>query len=127
MSDGGRAGQARTEFGSGEFQPSTQPAGELPVTRQAATKPLRVLERADAVTGKRESRERETVARPSEIDQPQVARQAIAQQWANALGRLQVSVEVETFRMKTSKSEFSRHGEVVESPCIAFSGSSGKI
>lgn len=81
------------KLGRGEAQSITQLAVNLPVTRQAVTKHLRILERAKLVTEEPQGRERRFVARPAGIDEVQAALRAISQQWDDALGRLKAFVE----------------------------------
>ncbi len=66
---------------------------DLPVTRQAVTKHLRVLEGADLVTQESHGRERHFVARQAGIDEARAALQVIAKQWDDALGRLKNLIE----------------------------------
>ena len=71
----------------------TQLTIDLPVTRQAVTKHLRVLERAKLVTEEHCGRERKFRVAPAAIGEAQATLQAISQQWDNALGRLKSHVE----------------------------------
>lgn len=66
---------------------------DLPVTRQAVTKHLRVLEDANFVTQEAHGRERRFVARRGAIDEAQEALKAIATQWEDALHRLKRFVD----------------------------------
>ena len=81
------------KLSSGEAQSITQLAVDLPVTRQAVTKHLRVLERAHLVTEEPRGRERRFVARPGGIDEAHAALEAISKQWKEALGRLTAFIE----------------------------------
>ena len=72
---------------------------DVPFTRQAVTKHLRVLEAANFVTQKTHGRERRFVARPTGLEEAQLALKAIAQQWDDALARLKNCVkETEVLR-----------------------------
>jgi DNA-binding transcriptional ArsR family regulator len=78
---------------TGQSQSITQLAIGLPVTRQAVTKHLRVLEQAKLVSAQHCGRERKFVARSSGLVEAQAALQAISQQWDDLLERLKSHVE----------------------------------
>jgi DNA-binding transcriptional ArsR family regulator len=63
------------------------------VTRQAITKHLRVLEDAGVVRGERQGRSNLYALRPDALDGARRSLEGIAQQWAQALGRLRAFVE----------------------------------
>jgi ArsR family transcriptional regulator, cadmium/lead-responsive transcriptional repressor len=69
----------------GESTP-TALAAELPVTRQAVSKHLAVLERAGLVEGRRQGREVRYAVRPERLDAAAQAMAQVAAQWD---GRLQ--------------------------------------
>lgn len=66
---------------------------DLPITRQAVTKHLRVLESAKFVEQEARGRERRFIARRIRIEEAQEALLAIEQQWEAALGRLKQFLE----------------------------------
>lgn len=81
------------KLGTGEPQSIKQLTIDLPVTRQAVTKHLRVLESAKLVSQEAHGRERRFVAQQSGIERAQAALLLIAQQWDDALVRLKAFVE----------------------------------
>ena len=81
------------KLGTGVPQSITQLTSGLPVTRQAVTKHLRVLENAKFVTQQTHGRERRYVARSAAIDEAQTALNVIARQWDDAIARLKNFVE----------------------------------
>lgn len=85
--------QLLVKLSKGVPQSIKQLSIDLPVTRQAVTKHLRVLEGADLVTQETHGRERHFVARQAGIDEAQAALQLIARQWDDALGRLKNFIE----------------------------------
>jgi DNA-binding transcriptional ArsR family regulator len=85
--------QLLIKLSTGGPQSIKQLSIDIPVTRQAVTKHLRVLEEADLVTQKPHGRERHFAARQAGITDAQSALQVIAKQWDDALGRLKNFVE----------------------------------
>lgn len=81
------------KLGAGQPQSIKQLTMNLPVTRQAVTKHLRVLESAKFVTQETHGRERRFAVRPAAIDEVQAALNVIAGQWDDALTRLKRFVE----------------------------------
>jgi DNA-binding transcriptional ArsR family regulator len=75
-------------LGTGVPQSIKQLAMDLPVTRQAVTKHLRVLEKANFVTQETHGRERRFCARVAAIEEAKSSLSLIAQQWDDALLRL---------------------------------------
>lgn len=71
----------------------TQLAAGLPITRQAITRHLRVLERAKLIEARRLGREVRFVARPARLRQAKDWLDDVARQWDGTLGRLKVHVE----------------------------------
>lgn len=88
--------QLLSRLGSSGPQSIKQLATELPVTRQAVTKHLRVLENANFVVQSIHGRERRFTVRKQGITEAQAALQAIEQQWGDALARLKQFVEDKT-------------------------------
>jgi predicted transcriptional regulator len=68
-------------------------AENSPLTRQAITKHLRVLETAGVVRGERHGRESRFQMLPQSIEQSREALDRISQQWDDALSRLKAFVE----------------------------------
>ncbi len=66
---------------------------DLPVTRQAVTKHLHVLENAKLVRQETHGRERRFIGCQAGLDDAQTALNVIAQQWDDALTRLKQLVE----------------------------------
>lgn len=85
--------QLLTRLGTGGPQSIKQLTLGLPVTRQAVTKHLRVLENAHLVTQKAHGRERRFIVRQAAIAEAQAALKVIGQQWDDALVRLKNFVE----------------------------------
>ena len=71
----------------------TKLADGLPITRQAVTRHLRVLEGARLVEARRRGRETQFVARPARLSQAKGWLDDVARQWDGTLGRLQKHVE----------------------------------
>lgn len=67
-----------------------------PLTRQAITKHLRVLQRAGLVRHVRRGRETLFEFQPTSLSCARHALDAISQQWDDALGRLKAFVETDT-------------------------------
>ena len=85
--------QLLVKLGTGEAQSIKQLAMGSPVTRQAITKHLRVLETAKFVTQEVHGRERRFIARQTGIDEAHAALKFLAKQWDDALLRLKQFVE----------------------------------
>jgi DNA-binding transcriptional ArsR family regulator len=66
---------------------------ERPLSRQAVTKHLRVLERAGVVHGTRTGRETRFALDPAALDEARAGLEAISRQWDDALARLRAFVE----------------------------------
>ena len=81
------------KLGAGAPQCIKQLTIDLPVTRQAVTKHLRVLESAKLVRQEVHGRERRFVACRAGLEEAHAALDAIAQQWNEALVRLKHFVE----------------------------------
>lgn len=77
----------------GEGGSITQLADGLPMTRQAITRHLRVLERAKLIEARRLGREVRFVACPARLRQATDWLDDVARQWDGTLGRLKVHVE----------------------------------
>lgn len=73
----------------------TKLAAGLPITKQAVTRHLRVLEQAELVEARRCGREARFVARPARLSQAQGRLDDAARQWDQTLGRLKIYVESE--------------------------------
>lgn len=71
----------------------TQLAAGLPITRQAVTRHLRVLERAKLIEARRRGREMQFVACPARLRQAKGWLDEVARQWDRTLGRLKIHVE----------------------------------
>ena len=71
----------------------TQLAEGLPITRQAVTRHLHVLERARLIEARRRGRETRFVARPERLRQAKGWLDDVARQWDGTLGRLKTHVE----------------------------------
>jgi DNA-binding transcriptional ArsR family regulator len=71
----------------------TQLAAGLPITRQAVTRHLRVLERAKLIEVRRLGREVRFVARPARLTQAKHWLDDVARLWDGTLGRLKAHVE----------------------------------
>ncbi len=81
------------KLGTGEAKSITQLALDLPVTRQAVTKHLRVLERASLVTQQIQGRERRFLACHQGITEAHAALDSISKQWDDVLHRLKYHIE----------------------------------
>ncbi len=71
----------------------TQLSVGLPITRQAVTRHLHVLERAKLIEARRCGREVRFVARPERLRQAMGWLDDVARQWDGTLGRLKSHVE----------------------------------
>jgi len=65
----------------------------LPITRQAVTKHLHVLEEAGLVSGEKSGREQMWSLQPKSLNEAQRCLGIISEQWGEALGRLKAFVE----------------------------------
>lgn len=77
----------------GDGSSITQLAANLPITRQAVTRHLRVLEHARLIEARRFGRETRFVARPARLRQAKAWLDDVAQQWDGTLERLKIHVE----------------------------------
>lgn len=77
----------------GDGSSITQLAASLPITRQAVTRHLRVLEHAKLIEARRLGREMRFVARPARLRQAKDWLDDVARQWDGTLERLRVHVE----------------------------------
>lgn len=77
----------------GDGHSITQLAAGLPITRQAVTRHLRLLEEAKLIESQRQGREMQFVARPARITQAKSWLDDVAQQWEGTLGRFKAHVE----------------------------------
>jgi DNA-binding transcriptional ArsR family regulator len=82
-----------SRLGVGSPKSITDLTTEFPMTRQAVTKHLRVLEDAEFVTQQTSGREHLYSAAPAGIAAAQAALEAIAQQWDASLLRLKNFIE----------------------------------
>ncbi len=71
----------------------TKLAADLPITRQAVTRHLRVLERAELIVSQRRGRELRFIARPDRLTEAKGWLDDVARQWDGTLGRLKFLVE----------------------------------
>ncbi|MEE9328766.1 MAG: metalloregulator ArsR/SmtB family transcription factor [Parvularculaceae bacterium] len=71
----------------------TKLTADLPITRQAVTRHLRILERAELIVSQRNGREMRFVARPARLIEAKGWLDDVAQQWDGTLGRLKLLVE----------------------------------
>ena len=71
----------------------THLAADLPITRQAVTRHLRVLEQAELIESRRSGRELRFVARPDRLTEAKGWLDDVARQWDGNLGRLKRLVE----------------------------------
>jgi DNA-binding transcriptional ArsR family regulator len=77
----------------GDGRSITQLAAGLPITRQAVTRHLRVLEQAKLIQARRLGREMRFVARPARLRQAKDWLEDVARQWDGTLSRLKIHVE----------------------------------
>ena len=82
-----------TRLARGESLSITHLSTGLPITRQAVTKHLRVLEEAGIVSGMKHGREQLWELKPEAIRGAQHYLEAINRQWRDALARLKAFVE----------------------------------
>jgi DNA-binding transcriptional ArsR family regulator len=68
-------------------------AAGLPITRQAVTRHLRVLERAELIEARRNGREMLFTARPARMAEAKSWLDDVARQWDGTLERLKAHVE----------------------------------
>lgn len=80
----------------GDGSSITQLAAGLPITRQAVSRHLRVLECAKLIKARRLGREMRFVAHPARLRQVKDWLDDVARQWDGTLGRLRVHVERKT-------------------------------
>lgn len=73
----------------------TRLAAGLPVTRQAVTKHLRVLEGAGLVRSRKHGREQHWEFEPDSLREARECLDTISRQWSNTLGRLKAFVETQ--------------------------------
>lgn len=71
----------------------TKLADGLPITRQAITRHLRVLEAAQLIEAQRNGRETQFTAKPARLSQAKGWLDEVAQQWDQTLARLKHHVE----------------------------------
>lgn len=81
------------KLGTGVPQSIKELTLHFPVTRQAVTKHLRVLEDANLVTQHVHGRERRFAVSKAGLDEARAALNVIAQQWDDALIRLKQFIE----------------------------------
>lgn len=77
----------------GEGSSITQLATGLPITRQAVTRHLRVLERAELIQSRRRGRETLFMARPNRLYEAKGWLEEVARQWDGTLARLKAFAE----------------------------------
>ncbi len=82
-----------TRLSRGESLSITRLTAGLPMTRQAVTKHLRVLEDAGLIAGSRHGREQLWELQPEAVHEAQHYLETISRQWSEALGRLKAFVE----------------------------------
>ena len=82
-----------TRLARGESLSIARLTAGLPITRQAVTKHLRVLEDAGLITGARQGREQVWELKPEGLREAQRYLGIIDRQWVEALGRLKTFVE----------------------------------
>ena len=82
-----------TRLSQGESLSITRLAGGLPITRQAITKHLHVLEQAGLVRCARSGREQRWALEPASLTEARRYLDMITQEWGDALGRLKAFVE----------------------------------
>jgi DNA-binding transcriptional ArsR family regulator len=81
------------KLGDGRLLSITELAAGSPLTRQAITKHLRVLETAGLVRAHRRGRESLFQVRPARLAEARRSLEAISQQWDDALARLKAFVQ----------------------------------
>lgn len=84
-----------TKLSGGGSQSIARLSTDTHLTRQAVTKHLRVLEEAGLVAVSRVGRESQYAFRPERLATARSYLDGVAQQWDDALGRLQAFVEAE--------------------------------
>ena len=77
----------------GDGSSITKLAADLPITRQAVTRHLRVLERAELIEARRSGREIRFVACPTRLTEVKGWLDDVARQWDGTLGRLKLFAE----------------------------------
>lgn len=77
----------------GDGQSISQLARGLPITRQAVSRHLRVLERAELIEARRKGRETQFVARSEGLVEAKKWLDEVAQQWDTNLNRLKILAE----------------------------------
>lgn len=77
----------------GDCSSITQLAAGLPISRQAVTRHLSVLESAKLIEARRFGREMRFIARPARLRQAKDWLDDVAQQWDGTLERLRLQVE----------------------------------
>lgn len=77
----------------GRRQSIAQLAANKPLTRQAISKHLRILESAGVVNSQREGRENLFALNPAALDQLRTYVEQISEQWDDSLARLKAFVE----------------------------------
>jgi len=82
-----------SRLGGGEPLSITALARGEPVTRQAVTKHLRVLESAGIVSGRRRGREQLWELQPQRLDEAKAWLEDLSRQWDVALAKLKAFVE----------------------------------
>ncbi len=82
-----------TRLARGESLSITRLTTGLPITRQAVTKHLRVLEDAGLIAGTKQGREQVWELKPEGLREAQRYLDIIDRQWSEALGRLKAFVE----------------------------------
>jgi DNA-binding transcriptional ArsR family regulator len=92
LGDDTRLGLVRRLSGAGRLSITRLTEG-TPVTRQAVTKHLRVLERSGLVRSTRAGRERVWELRPERLDDARAQLEQISARWDEALARLKALVE----------------------------------
>lgn len=92
LGDDTRLGLVR-RLGDGRPRSATQLAEDVPVTRQAIVKHLRVLEGAGLVENERHGREVLYLLRPERVDDARAFLDGISAGWDRAIERLRALVE----------------------------------
>lgn len=85
--------QARMQDGMQDGGSIKKLADGLPITRQAVTRHLRVLEDAKLIEARRQGREMQFFARPGRLSQAQGWLEDVARQWDGTLARFKEHVE----------------------------------